>query len=146
MNWGIMMKDQDFLKGFGLRIKELRKKNNVKTILNSEIVEIKGQQFVESLVIKNKKTNALAEIKLDGVFIEIGYLTNVDFLNDLVKLNSNKEIITDKNTKTSCPGVFACGDVTDSPDKQIVIAAGEGAKAALSAFDHLIRSPLPVAA
>lgn len=125
---------RDEFRGEDYMVKWLEKKDNVELILDTDILEVKGQQFVEALKIKNKKTDIESEIILNGIFIEIGYAANIEFLNDLVKTNKLKEIITDKHTHTSEPGIFACGDITDCLDKQIVIAAGEGAKAALAAY------------
>jgi len=80
---------------------------------------------------------------LSGVFVQIGLVPNTEFLKGTVELSRYGEILIDEKCATSVPGVFAAGDATTVPFKQIVIAAGEGSKAALSAFDHLIRSPLP---
>ena len=77
-----------------------------------------------------------------GVFVQIGLVPNTEFLNGTVELNRHGEIIVDAKGATNVPGVFAAGDATTVPFKQIVIAAGDGAKAVLSAFDHLIRTPL----
>ena len=74
--------------------------------------------------------------------MQIGLLPNTDFLKGALELSKHGEIVVDSHARTSVPGVFAAGDVTTVPFKQIIIAAGEGAKAALGAFDHLIRSPL----
>ena len=81
-------------------------------------------------------------LALEGVFIQIGLVPNTDWLKGTVELSKHGEIIVDAKGQTSVPGVFAAGDVTTVPFKQIIIAAGEGAKAALSAFDYLIRSPI----
>ena len=106
-------------------------------ILSSEIVEIKGNQVVESIVIKDNGHGKNREIKVNGVFAEIGYSAKTAFIKDIVEVNAKGEIVTDKNSNTSQKGVFACGDVTDSAYKQIVISAGEGAKAALQAYKYL---------
>ena len=78
------------------------------------------------------------QLALAGVFIQIGLIPNSDFLNDLVERSPYGEIIIDEKCKTSEPGIYACGDVTTVPYKQIVVAMGEGAKASLSAFEYLI--------
>ncbi len=83
---------------------------------------------------------------LEGVFVQIGLVPNTEWLRGTVELSKYGEIIIDDKCATSLPGVFAAGDVTTVPYKQIIIASGEGSKAALSAFDHLIRSPLAKAA
>jgi alkyl hydroperoxide reductase subunit F len=78
-------------------------------------------------------------VALDGVFVQIGLLPNSDWLKGTIDLSPSGEIVTDARGQTNVPGVFAAGDVTTVPYKQIVIAMGEGARASLSAFDHLIR-------
>ena len=78
-------------------------------------------------------------MRVEGIFIELGYIAKTDFVKDLVQLNSRKEIIANKDGSTSQPGVFAAGDVTDAPYKQVVISAGQGAIAALSAYNYLQR-------
>jgi NADH-dependent peroxiredoxin subunit F len=88
----------------------------------------------------------LHTVALEGVFVQIGLVPNTEFLKGTVELSKHGEIIIDPKCQTSVPGIFAAGDVTTVPYKQIIIAAGEGSKAALSAFDHLIRSPAAVLA
>lgn len=83
-------------------------------------------------------------MELEGVFVQIGLLPNTEWLKGVVDLSPRGEIIVDDRGQTSVPGVFAAGDATTVPYKQIVIAMGEGSKAALSAFDHLIRTSAPV--
>ena len=80
---------------------------------------------------------------LEGIFVQIGLLPNTDWLKGTVELSKFGEIVVDAHGRTNVPGVFAAGDCTTVPYKQIIIAAGDGAKAALSAFDHLIRSSVP---
>lgn len=128
---------QDQFKGEEMTVRELKKNSNIKMVLSSEILEIKGNQFVESILIKNNGHDTTKEIKVDGVFIEIGYVAKTDFIKTLVDINNKGEIITDKDSNTSQEGVFACGDVTDSSYKQIAISAGEGVKAALQAYKYL---------
>ena len=81
-------------------------------------------------------------MQLEGVFVQIGLVPNTEWLKGTVELSKFGEIIVDSHGRTNIPGVFAAGDCTTVPFKQIVIAAGEGSKAALSAFDHLIRMPV----
>jgi alkyl hydroperoxide reductase subunit F len=83
------------------------------------------------------------ELAVAGLFVQIGLLPNTDWLRGTIELTATGEIVVDARGRTSVPGVFAAGDVTTVPFKQIVIAAGEGSKAALAAFDHLIRNPAP---
>jgi len=82
-------------------------------------------------------------VELEGVFVQIGLLPNTDWLKGIVALSPRGEIEVDAKGQTSVPGVFAAGDATTTPYKQIIIAMGEGSKAALSAFDHLIRTSAP---
>jgi thioredoxin reductase (NADPH) len=116
------------------RIKRLK---NVELVLNSVPKEIHGDKFVTGLTIEDLKTNKTNKIDVDGVFVEVGYVIETDLIKDLVELNKKNEIVTNKKCGTSCPGVFAAGDVTDIVFKQIVISAGEGAKAALCAYEYL---------
>jgi len=104
-------------------------------ILNSaKTLEISGDKFVKA--IKVETGGKVREIPVQGIFIEIGLIPNSDFI-DCVEKNEAKEIIVNPAAETSCLGVFAAGDVTNVPEKQIIVAAGEGAKASLSAFKYL---------
>ncbi|RXU06400.1 alkyl hydroperoxide reductase subunit F, partial [Pseudomonas syringae] len=80
---------------------------------------------------------------LEGIFVQIGLLPNSEWLKGAIELSPRGEIVVDPRGETSVPGIFAAGDVTVAPYKQIIIALGEGAKASLSAFDHLIRTSAP---
>ncbi len=114
---------------------------NVSVIKRALTTEVRGDgQKVTALVYQNRETDELLEIELEGIFVQIGLLPNSDWLKGAVELSPRGEIIVDSRGETSVPGIFAAGDVTTVPYKQIVIAVGEGAKASLSAFDHLIRS------
>jgi len=94
---------------------------------------------VNGLVYQDRANGQTQHIPLEGVFVQIGLAPNTEWLKDAVKLTRHGEIEVDAKGQTSLPGVFAAGDATTVPYKQIVIAAGEGAKAALGAFDYLIR-------
>ena len=96
-------------------------------------------KFLSGVTLLNEKGEEQT-ISLDGVFIEIGWLPNTDMVEGFVDLNEKKEIIVDINGKTSVPGIFAAGDVTNVKSKQIIIAAGDGAKAALEAFEYLVKT------
>jgi len=128
---------RDEFRGFEAEVKKVKKKKNVELVLSHEVVEFKGDNFLRSMVVENKKTDERKELNVDGVFIEIGSVVKTDFVKDLVKLEKNNHIITNDNCETSHPGVFAAGDVTNTPFKQIVVAAGEGAKAGLNAYNYL---------
>ncbi|OYU44143.1 MAG: alkyl hydroperoxide reductase subunit F, partial [Burkholderiales bacterium PBB4] len=97
---------------------------------------------VNGLKYKDRATGAEHQVALEGVFVQIGLVPNTEFLRGTVELSKFGEIVVDAKGHTNVPGVFAAGDCTTVPYKQIVIAAGDGAKAALSAFDHLIRTPV----
>jgi alkyl hydroperoxide reductase subunit F len=110
----------------------------VKALVGYEPLEITGSETVEQLVLRNLKTGKTRKLAVDGVFIEVGLSPNSDLALDLVSSNQRGELVVDEMGDTGVRGVFAAGDVTATKDKQIVIAAGEGAKAALAAFDYLI--------
>src|SRR5215218_3469674 len=108
-------------------------------ISNSIVKAINGNSKVESLTLYDSKTKSESKLDVDGIFVEMGYVARTDIVKDLVKLNDSKEIIVDKYCATSTKGIFAAGDVTDVPYKQAIISAGQGAIAALSAYNYLQR-------
>ena len=110
----------------------------VRALIGYEPVEILGDEVVDRLVIRDIETGKRRTLLVDGVFIEVGLSPNSDLVLDLARTNQRGEVIVDEWGDTGVRGVFAAGDVTASKEKQIVIAAGEGAKAALAAFDYLI--------
>jgi alkyl hydroperoxide reductase subunit F len=103
-------------------------------------VEIKGKGGVESVVIESVESGERQEIAVKALFVEVGMNPNTSCVVDLLDLNDADEIVVDHEGRTGVPGVFAAGDVTQVRDKQIVVAAGEGAKAALSAHEYLLNS------
>jgi len=118
---------------------------NVKVIKSAQTTEIHGDgKIVNGLSYKDRNTGAIHRIDLEGVFVQIGLIPNSEFLKGSIDLSAHGEIEIDARGHTSMPGVFAAGDVTTVPFKQIVIAVGEGAKASLAAFDYLIRQPVEV--
>src|SRR6202043_736549 len=122
----------------------LRSLLNVTVITSAQTTEVIGDGTrVTSLTYKDRQSGAAHTVELAGVFVQIGLVPNTDWLKGTIKLSPRGEIEVDARGQTSMSGVFAAGDCTIVPYKQIVIAMGEGAKASLSAFDHLIRSPLP---
>jgi len=124
--------------------RKLRSLPNVRVLVSAQTTEVIGDgNKVVGLTYTDRSTAAAHRIDLDGVFVQIGLLPNVDWLRDTVQLSNRGEIEVDAHGRTSVPGVFAAGDATTTPFKQIVIAMGEGAKASLSAFDYLIRQPMP---
>ncbi len=121
--------------------KKLLSLPNVRVITLAQTIEVKGEGGkVNGLVYKDRESDALHRLELEGVFVQIGLIPNTDWLKDTVALSPYGEIEVDARGQTSVQGVFAAGDVTTVPYKQIIIAMGEGSKAALGAFDHLIRS------
>ncbi len=111
----------------------------VKVIYNVQTTKISGNKFVRGLSFQDKKTKENKDLAVEGIFVEIGSIPATDFCQRLVKLNKRGEIIVDKANMTSVPGIFAAGDVTDVVEKQVIIAAGEGAKAAIAASNYLSR-------
>lgn len=109
---------------------------HVKHLRGYEAVEIDGGATVEGLTVRRR--GKLRRLAVDGVFVEIGLEPNTEFALGLVETNARGEITVDARGRTGVPGVFAAGDCTDVPDKQIVVAAGDGAKAALAAFEYLV--------
>jgi len=117
---------------------------NVRVLKMAQTTEVKGDgQKVTGLVYKDRSSEEIHSVELEGIFVQIGLLPNSEWLKGTLELSRFGEIIVDAKGQTSIPGVFAAGDVTTVPYKQIVIAVGEGAKASLSAFDHLIRTSAP---
>lgn len=121
--------------------KKLKSLPNVTVIKSAMTTEVIGDgSKVTGLIYKDRTTEELHTVELEGIFVQIGLLPNTEWLKDSVALSKHGEIEIDARCATSIPGVFAAGDVTTVPYKQIIIAMGEGSKASLSAFDHIIRS------
>jgi len=130
----------DALKADAVLVKKLKSLPNVSIHTNAQTTEITGDgSKVNGLSYKDRATDAVHHVDLEGVFVQIGLVPNTEFLKGTLELSKFGEIVIDAKCHTSLPGVFAAGDVTTVPYKQIIIAAGEGSKAALSAFDYLIR-------
>jgi alkyl hydroperoxide reductase subunit F len=127
------------LKADAVLVNRLISLDNVTVITNAETKEIKGKEKVTGLTYVDRNTEERHTIDVDGVFVQIGLVPNTDWLEGSVALTKWGEIEIDKHNATSMPGVFAAGDCTDIPYKQIIIAMGEGANAGLGAFDYLIR-------
>ncbi len=126
--------------------RKLRSLSNVRILTSAQTTEVLGDgNRVTGLVYKDREGGDSHRVELEGVFVQIGLLPNTEWLKGTVALSPRGEIIVDDRGQTSVPGVFAAGDCTTVPYKQIVIAMGEGSKAALAAFDHLIRSSAPKA-
>jgi alkyl hydroperoxide reductase subunit F len=135
------------LRADAVLIRKLGSLPNVTVITSAQTTEVIGDGTrVTSLTYKDRQSGTGHKVELAGVFVQIGLVPNTNWLKGTLKLSARGEIEVDARGQTSVPGVFAAGDCTIVPYKQIVIAMGEGAKASLSAFDHLIRSPLSAAA
>jgi len=119
-------------------VEKLNTKKNITVHKNTVITALHGEKFLSGVTIKDE-SGAEQKIGLDGIFIEIGWLPNSEMLGGLVDLNDKKEVVVDINGCTSAPGIFAAGDITNVKSKQIIIAAGDGAKAALEAFEYLVK-------
>ena len=127
--------------------RKLRSLPNVRVIVAAQTTEVHGAGGkVNGLSYKERATGDLHRLDLEGVFVQIGLLPNTEWLKGSIALSPRGEIEVDARGQTSLPGVFAAGDATTVPYKQIIIAMGEGSKAALGAFDHLIRASAPEAA
>jgi NADH-dependent peroxiredoxin subunit F len=120
--------------------RKLRSLPNVTVVMNAQTTAITGDQKVNGLTYKERASGEEKRVHLEGVFVQIGLVPNTEWLKGTVELSRHGEIIVDTKGQTSLPGVFAAGDATTVPFKQIIIAAGDGAKAALGAFEYLMRS------
>lgn len=124
----------DNLTGDGIMQEKIRADKKVFIFNNSRVKEILGDSFVQAIKIEEDKEERVFDVQ--GIFVEIGLIPSSEFASDLEK-NERKEIIVNQRNETNIPGIFAAGDVTNVPEKQIIIAAGEGAKAVLSTFRYL---------
>jgi alkyl hydroperoxide reductase subunit F len=131
------------LRADAVLVNKLNSLPNVTTHVNAQTTEITGDgHIVNGLTYKDRASEALQHVELAGVFVQIGLVPNTEWLKGTLELSKHGEIMVDAKGATSLPGVFAAGDATTVPFKQIVIAAGDGAKAALGAFDYLMRTPV----
>lgn len=124
-------------RAFEILVDEVKKKPNIEMVLDSEIKEIAGENQVEKIKVINSASNEEREIDVDGVFIEIGRIASTDLAADYVDRNKQAQIIVDDKCRTATPGLFAAGDVTTVPFKQITIAIGQATIAALAAYEYL---------
>jgi len=127
------------LTGDQILIDQLGNAENLEIFTEHQTQEIKGQDFVEGMVIKDRKSGAEKHLAVTGVFIEIGLIPNSETVKGLMELNRLGEVPVSSANETTLPGLYAAGDVTDVPEKQIIVAAGEGAKATLQAHHYLQR-------
>jgi alkyl hydroperoxide reductase subunit F len=127
------------LTGDQILIDKVKDANNLTMFLEYEVLEIKGESRVEGIKVRDLKSKQERELDVSGIFIEIGLIPNSEPFKGIVHLNRLGEIEVNYANETGVPGLFAAGDVTNVPEKQIVVAAGEGAKAALQAHRYLQR-------
>ncbi|MCS7123796.1 MAG: thioredoxin-disulfide reductase [Candidatus Bathyarchaeota archaeon] len=131
---------RDALRAEETRVKALLEKNNVKVLWNTEVKEIKGGKIVEKAILFNNKTGEVSELSIDGVFIQVGEVPNSGFAKEAgVKVDDHGYIIVDTRQRTNILGVYAAGDVTNHPVKQVGTAIGQGITAALEAYGYVKR-------
>lgn len=119
-------------------VERLNNLDKLKKYIKHTVVEIKGTKSVEQIIVEELETKKRFEIPVQGVFVEIGLDPNTDFVDQTIERNEQHEIKIDCYCRTNIPGLYAAGDVSSVPEKQIIIAAGEGAKAAIKAWEYLI--------
>lgn len=119
-----------------INIERVKKNSKIEIVLDSVPAEIIGDRFVKSMMIENLISTKKKELFIDAVFLEIGYIVDPSMVRGLVEINKNNEIVVDGVGQTSCPGIFAAGDATNTPFKQAIIAAGDGARAALQVYNY----------
>jgi alkyl hydroperoxide reductase subunit F len=142
-----LLEFMDTLKADDILQRKLRSLPNADVVVGARTTEVVGDgRKVTGLRYEDRASGETRALEVAGIFVQIGLLPNTDWLKGTVELTRTGEIVVDERGRTNVPGVFAAGDATTVPYKQIVIATGEGAKAALGAFDYLIRSSVPAAA
>ena len=135
-----LVSNKELLTGDISTQEEIKKSDKVSVIMNADTQEILGDKFVSGLKYLDKNDNQVKELKVEGIFVEIGSVPNSEFIKDLVDVNQAGEIIVDHKTgATTHPGIFAAGDVTDEIYKQNNISAGDAVAAALSAYNYLLK-------
>ncbi len=134
-----LISNKELLTGDSSTQEEIKKSDKVSVIMNADVQEILGDKFISGLKYLDKNDNQIKELKVEGIFVEIGSVPNSEFVKDLVGTNQKGEIVIDHKTgATSRPGIFAAGDVTDEIYKQNNISAGDAIAAALSAYNYLL--------
>jgi alkyl hydroperoxide reductase subunit F len=134
-----LVESDDRLHGDATLVEKVESLDRVEILLGTRVVEILGEEKVRGLRVRRAEREEEEDLAVEGVFVEIGLDPNSAAMRGFVALNERGEVEVDSRCATSVPGVFAAGDVTSVPYKQIIIAAGEGAKAALSAYEYLLR-------
>jgi alkyl hydroperoxide reductase subunit F len=135
---------EDELRADEVMREQARAAENVEILTGSAVKEIRGDAFVHSIIVENVHSGETRTLDVKGVFVEVGLAPNTGFVKDTIRLNEWGEIPVDCGARTGVPGLYAAGDATDVPQKQIICAAGDGAKAALGAYSYLVRLPTPV--
>lgn len=125
--------------GDAVLLEAIRKYPNLTMLDYHQFLKIEGERVVTGVVVQDRRTGEEKRLPADGIFVEIGLSPNSSMVEGLAEMTPQREVIIDCHCRTSVPGLFAAGDVTTVPFKQIVISAGEGAKAALSAYDYLVQ-------
>lgn len=125
----------DTLRAEPILIERIKKTNNISLMTNTQIIALNGNEKLESLKILENKQEKMLDI--EGLFVEIGYLAETDWLKDYIKLDNLGQIMVNELNQTNIPGIFAAGDVTNSKYKQVIISAGSGAVAALEAYNYI---------
>ncbi len=119
-------------------ITALESKDNIEYVPNSEVIALDGNERLKGITVKDQ-SGGIKRLDVDGLFVEMGYKVYIDFVKHLVRINQRGEIEVNEYCETSYKGIFAAGDATSVPYKQVIVAAGEGAKAAISAYNYLQR-------
>jgi thioredoxin reductase (NADPH) len=127
----------DHFQAFEHYVDEAKKNEKINFIMESKIIEFVGDEKLESVKVQHQSTNEITELKIDGVFIFIGYVPNTETLEGLLELNQWKEIVVDKDMRTNVTGVFAAGDSIQKKYRQVTTAVADGTIAALSAADYI---------
>jgi len=135
----VYLVNRSALKADEIYLEKIRDVPNIERFVGYELVEVTGEDALNSAMLRNLSDGSSVTLPVAGIFIEIGLIPNSAVVKDLVSLNKNDEIIVSCDCATSLPGVFAAGDVTTVPEKQIIVAAGEGAKAAIGAYKYLLK-------
>ncbi len=136
-----IINNTDELTGDEVMIEKVMAATNVRVMNHTQALTITGDKFLHGLTVRDSATGLDKELAVEGVFVEIGSVPSTDYLKGVVELNDQGEVVIDGANMTSVPGIFAAGDVTNVPEKQIIIAAGEGSKAAIQASKWLSRQP-----
>jgi thioredoxin-disulfide reductase len=127
----------DKFRAFENLVSKVYDRENIEIIMNSQVLQINGDNKVENIIVKNDKKNIESEIIVNGIFIEIGRIASSEILSELIDLDEKNQVITDEKGRTSTEGIFAAGDIINRQFKQIVIACGQGSIAALAAYEYL---------